>query len=160
MPAAAPDAAPGAGTPQTLGAAPVVGAQAPDFTLANIAGEQVSLSDARGGPVLINFWATWCGPCRVEMPLIEARYQAHKAAGLRVYAVDFDEPQDIVADFARAFNLSFDVLLDPGGTVNDLYRVQAYPTSYFVGSDGRIQVVHIGQMTASQMDEYLAKVLP
>jgi thiol-disulfide isomerase/thioredoxin len=151
--------APGAGTPEVLGAAPVVGATAPEFTLTDIRGEPVSLSSTLRQPVLINFWATWCGPCRVEMPLIEAQYQANKDKGFRVYAVDFDEPQEVVADFVSAFGLTFDVLLDPGGLVNDLYKVQAYPTSYFVGADGVIKVVHIGQMTETQLDDYMTRLL-
>jgi peroxiredoxin len=149
-----------AGTPQALGPAPVSGAPAPDFGLQDLAGNTVKLADAKGHPALINFWATWCLPCRDEMPAIEARYQAHKDKGLLVYAVDFDEPAQDVQDFAKAFNLSFHVLLDPGGKVNDQYRILAYPTSFFVDSDGVIQVVHIGSMTPSAMDDYLTKILP
>jgi len=148
------------GTPQTLGAAPVSGAPAPDFSLQDTKGNTVSLADGKGHPVLINFWATWCLPCRAEMPAIEQRFQAHKDAGLLVYAVDFDEPQDMVEDFTKAFGLSFHVLLDPGATVNDLYKVVGYPSSFFVDRDGVIRVVHIGAMTEGQLDDYLSKILP
>lgn len=150
----------GGGTPQVLGAAPVTGAPAPEFSLESLAGEQVSLADARGHPVLINFWATWCGPCRVEMPAIQSRYEMHKDQGLRVYAIDFDEPRELVEDFAKAFGLTFDVLLDPGGQVNNTYKIIGYPTSFFVAADGVIQIVHVGAMTEGQLDEYLVKILP
>lgn len=162
LPASArsPAIAGGPGTPQVIAAAPVVGAPAPDFRLKDLAGETRSVAEARGHPLLINFWATWCGPCRIEMPAIEARYQANKAKGLLVYAVDFDEPQADVADFVKAFNLSFTVLLDPGAKVNDLYQIRGYPTSFFVGGDGVIKVVHIGAMTEGQLDDNLARILP
>ena len=155
-----PRAPSGAGTPQVLGAAPVTGAPAPEFSLESLAGEQVSLADAQGQPLLINFWATWCGPCRVEMPAIQSRYEMHKDQGLRVYAIDFDEPRAPVEDFAKAFGLTFDVLLDPGGQVNNTYKIVGYPTSFFVARDGVIQVMHVGMMTEGQLDEYLAKILP
>ncbi len=159
--ASAPAVAPGAaGTPQPLGAAPVSGAPAPEFGLRDLAGNLVTLADAKGHPLLINFWATWCLPCRDEMPAIETRYQAHKDQGLLVYAIDFDEPARDVEDFVKAFNLSFQVLLDPGGKVNDLYKIIGYPTSFFVDADGVIQVVHVGAMAPSQIDDYLAKILP
>jgi peroxiredoxin len=154
-----PGLASGAGA-QVLGEAPVTGGAAPDFTLTDIAGAPVSLADAAGSPVLINFWATWCGPCRIEMPAIQARYEMHKDAGLRVFAVDFDEGQAEVEDFAKAFGLTFDVLLDPGGEVNNMYRVLGYPSSYFVDAEGIIRVVHVGMMTESQLDDNLAQILP
>ena len=151
---------PGApGTSEVIAAAPVVGAPAPAFDLQDIAGNEVSLASARGHPLLINFWATWCGPCRIEMPAIELRYQANREKGLLVYAIDYDEPQGLVDDFAKAFNLSFNVLLDPGGKVNDLYRIVGYPTSYLVGADGVIKVIHVGAMSEAQLDDALAKVL-
>ncbi|MBI3761233.1 MAG: redoxin domain-containing protein [Chloroflexi bacterium] len=148
------------GTPQVIAPAPVVGAPAPDFHLQDTAGNYHTIADAKGHPLLINFWATWCGPCRVEMPAIEARYQSNQAKGLMVYAVDADEPKPDVEDFARTFKLSFTVLLDPGAKVQDLYQIRGYPTSFFVDGKGVIKVVHIGAMTERQLDDNLAKILP
>jgi len=145
--------------PDTLEVAPVVGARAPDFALQRIDGQSLSLKDYRGSPVLINFWATWCGPCRIEMPFIQQRYESFGGEdGLKVLAVDFDEPQPDVAAFAESFSLTFDVLLDPGGEVQALYRIRGYPSSFFVDRDGVIQVQHIGVMTEGQLDEYLEKI--
>lgn len=141
-------------------AAPVTGSAAPDFTLTNIHNKKVTLSKLKGQPVLINFWATWCGPCRIEMPAIEAAYQQHKDEGFVVLAVDADEPLKDVAEFVGDLGLTFEILMDPGLTVNDRYRVRAYPTSYFVGRDGTIVALQIGTMTESQLEENLAKILP
>jgi peroxiredoxin len=143
------------GAADNLASEPVKGALAPDFELTDLEGNQIRLSDLRGSPLLINFWATWCGPCRIEMPAIEARYQRYKDQGFRVLAVDFDEPADIVAEFRDELGLSFDILLDPGAKVQQLYRVRGYPSSYFVDRDGFITIVHIGLMTEGQLDDYL-----
>jgi cytochrome c biogenesis protein CcmG/thiol:disulfide interchange protein DsbE len=139
--------------------APMTGAPAPDFTLMNISGTEVSLKDLKGKPVLINYWATWCVPCKDEMPAIEAAYQEHKDTGLTVLAVDADEGLTEVTSFVTSLDISFEVLMDPGSTVNELYRVRAYPTSFFVGRDGTIMAMQIGVMNEAQLAEHLAKIL-
>jgi peroxiredoxin len=136
--------------------APLEGAAAPDFSLKAIDGRTYRLSELRGTPVLINFWATWCEPCRLEMPAIEARYQRYGEAGFKVLAVDFDEPAGDVAAFGQDLQLTFPLLLDPGGSVQRMYRVRGYPTSFFVDSQGVVQVVQIGVMTEGQLDRNLA----
>ncbi len=108
--------------------------------------------------MLINFWATWCGPCRIEMPALQARYDALRDEGFTVLAVDFDEPEDDVRAFRDELDLSFPMLLDPGARVQELYRVRGYPSSFFVDREGVIRVVHIGLMTEGQIDDYLAQV--
>jgi thiol-disulfide isomerase/thioredoxin len=115
----------------------------------------MSLVDLRGQVVLINFWATWCGPCKLEMPAIQARYND---GGFAVLAVDFDEPADRVQAFVNDLDLSFSILLDPGGVVQELYRVRGYPTTFFVDADGIIRVLHIGEMSEEILDQYLAQM--
>ncbi len=136
---------------------PEKGAPAPDFTLQDLQGRQLTLSDLRGSFVLVNFWATWCGPCRVEMPALQSRFERY-SPDLRVVAVNFDEPQDTVQAFADELGLTFDILLDPGAKVQDLYRIRGYPTSIFVDREGIIQIVHIGLMTEKQLDAYLREL--
>jgi peroxiredoxin len=138
--------------------APVQGALAPDFSLLDLNGEQVTLSELRGHPILINLWATWCAPCRIEMPHIQGRFERYADDGLLVLAVDFDEPADQVAAFRDELGLTFDILLDPGGEIQQLYRNRSYPSSFFVDENGVIQVQHIGIMTEGQLDENLAAI--
>jgi peroxiredoxin len=135
----------------------VQGAAAPDFTLQSLGGEMVRLSDFKGHPILINFWATWCGPCRLEMPAISARYEQYMPE-LIVLAVDFAENENQVAAFTDELGLAFDPLLDPPGAVSDLYLVRHYPTSFFVDKEGVIQAVHIGFMTEDKLDELLGLI--
>lgn len=145
----------GSGTPL---AGPFVGAQAPDFTSVTVDGERISLKDFQGQIVVLNFWATWCLPCREEMPALEARYEKYKHLGFVILAIDFDEPSEVVRSFRDEFGLTFPVLLDPGAEIQKLYRVRGYPTSYFVDRDGTIQVQHIGVMIEDQLDGYLKQL--
>ncbi len=155
--AGAPAAAPLSAT-ATVGApapAPVVGAPAPNFSLQTLDGQTVSLADFRGRTVLVNFWATWCGPCEAEMPAIQDRYQTFQTSGLTVLAVNLAEPAADVRAFVERLGLSFTILLDPAETVFDQYRVQGYPTSFFVDPEGVIQNLRIGYMADDQLDHYL-----
>lgn len=140
----------------------VVGQPAPDVTLKTLAGDLVSLTDFRGQPVLINFWATWCAPCRLEMPSLVQAYEAHKADGFVILAVNLTA-QDSIADvqaFVEEFKMTFPVLLDETGEVADiLYQLRGLPTSVFVDRDGRIARVHIGVMTGEQVAEFVEEIV-
>jgi len=140
--------------------APITGAPAPDFTLTTSNGKIVALSSLKGQPVIINFWATWCGPCKTEMPAIQAAYQKHLSDKLQVLAVDAGEEQKDVQAFGGALGLTFDLVLDPGNSVNDLYQVRAYPSTFFIGSDGKVAALQIGALTDAQLAEGLAKIIP
>ena len=148
-----------AGEPPAPGAAlvPVVGAPAPDFTLAAIDGVSYTLSELRGQVVVLNFWATWCTPCRIEMPMLQARYERDRENGLIVLGVNFDEPAADVRLFGQELELSFPLLLDPGAGVQRLYRVRGYPSTFVVDREGKLVAEHIGLMSESQFDEYLAQ---
>jgi len=126
---------------------------APDFELSDLNGNQVRLSDFSGRPVLINFWATWCGPCEVEMPIIEAAFQAHGKDGLAVLAIAVDDSPASVQRFFDERELSFHPLLDDG-TVSRVYQVFGLPTSYFVAADGKIAAVHMGLLTEDRFEAY------
>ena len=139
------------------------GSLAPDFTLRNLAGDPVKLSDLRGRPVLINFWASWCGPCRLEMPDLVRAYTAHKAEGFVILAVNptFEDTLPEVKAFVKEFNMTFPVLLDETGEVtNQLYRLRGLPTSVFVNRAGRITRIHLGAMTNQQITEFVGEIQP
>lgn len=133
---------------------------APDFTAQTMDGEQVRLSDLKGQGVLINFWASWCKPCKDEMPAIERRYQKHKEKGLTVLAVNVGESPLTVQGFVRGFDLSFPILLDPEKEVTKLYNIGPLPASLFIDPDGKIYRKVTGQMSETFIEQNVIKVLP
>lgn len=137
--------------------APQAGSLAPDFELKTLSGQSVHLKDLRGHPVLINFWATWCTPCIQEMPMIETRYQKY-SPDLVVLGVNYGEPESDVRSFVKTSGVTFDILLDNGQKIQELYRVRGYPTTFVVDSSGRVRAVQLGVMSESQLDGFLKKV--
>lgn len=126
--------------------APREGFLAPDFSLQTPEGETVSLSELRGQAVLVNLWATWCPPCRAEMPAIQKLYDEYKDQGFMVLAVNMtyqDNPQSVLP-FTRENNLTFPVLLEETGEMARKYELRSLPSSFFVNRDGIIQEVVIG----------------
>ncbi len=139
-------AAPGGGTSAGGIPAPQAGFLAPNFTLDTLDGGTVTLSNLRGQVVLLNIWASWCPPCRAEMPAMQRVWEEYQEQGVVVLAVN-STGQDTPAD-AQAFvsenGLTFPIPLDTGGEVTRLYRVSSLPTSFFIGADGVIREVVIG----------------
>jgi len=118
------------------------GVAAPDFTLETLDGKSVTLSDLKGKVVLLNVWATWCAPCREEMPAIQQAYDAYKDAGLEVLGVNLRENNITVKGFANEFKLTFPILLDKEAKVGvDLYKVVPIPTSFFIDKDGVLREI-------------------
>ena len=136
-----------------------VGEPAPDFTLVDLDGNQVSLSDFRGETVFINFWATWCAPCRAEMPEMEAVYQEYKDKGLVVIGVDIRETKEQVLQYIQEGGYSWIFVLDATGEVTTNYRVTGIPTSFFIDREGIIQAVNVGAMTKRAMETNLATAM-
>lgn len=129
-----------------LAAAPQAGFPAPDFTLKTAEGETYTLSALKGQAVLINVWATWCPPCKAEMPAIEKMYNEYKDQGFTVLAINStfqDDPLQI-KPFTEEYNLSFPVLLDETSDISRAYQVRSLPSSYFVNRHGMITEVVIG----------------
>jgi cytochrome c biogenesis protein CcmG, thiol:disulfide interchange protein DsbE len=138
----------------------MVGQPAPPFRLDTPAGKAMALADLRGRPVLVNFFATWCGPCRAEMPLLQQAWERHKAAGLTILAVDVQEPPAQVTPYLRDLALSFPAVLDRDGAIADRYQVGTLPTSYLVGRDGRIAGAKVGFFpSAAALEQDLAQIL-
>ncbi len=126
--------------------APQEGFLAPEFTLETIEGDSVSLHDFRGKVIVLNFWATWCPPCREEMPALQSMYEKYREEGMVVLAVDLtaqDTTEDVQAFIAKN-SLTFPVLMDVSATVARAYRAQALPTTFFIGKDGTIQKIIVG----------------
>lgn len=132
------------------------GAPAPDFAVVLENGHFLRLSDLQGRPVVINFWATWCGPCRLEMP--ELMRAATTEPNLVMLAVNVQEAQTTVAPFAEEFVMTTPVVIDPEGVVQRLYEVRGLPTTVFIDKDGRIDAVYAGALTPTALEARLASI--
>ena len=119
---------------------------APDFSLPTGQGNVITLSDLRGRPVLINIWASWCRPCRAEMPAIQEVYAAYQDKGFIVLGVNAtqQDSQDAALAFAQEMGLTFPILLDQAGEVTRLYETRAFPTSFFIDEQGIVREVVVG----------------
>ena len=122
------------------------GTLAPEFSLRTLLGETVSLSDFRGQAVLITLWATWCPPCKEEMPTLQRLYREYREQGLVVLGVNVTAQDDpmAISPFVEHFGLTFPILLDEQADVSAAYSLRSLPTSYFIDRDGRIHEVVIG----------------
>lgn len=128
-------------------AAPQKGFLAPDFSLPQMESESaVTLSDLRGRVIVVNFWASWCPPCKAEMPAMQKIYTAYQSQGLIVLAVNstVQDSQNSAADFAKQNNLTFPILLDLNGKATRQYAIRSLPTTFFIDRDGVIREIVIG----------------
>jgi len=138
-----------------------VGNLAPDFQLDSLDGQTVSLSDLGGKPVLINFWATWCSPCRIEMPYRQQVYNGWSDKGLVLLAINTGESSSKVGEFVQNHNLSFSVLLDTKQDVAQKYNIRGIPTTFFIDKDGIIQARKVGGFSSvAEIESHLSKILP
>lgn len=132
---------------------------APDFTLDTLNGESIRLADLRGDVVLINIWASWCAPCRAEMPMIQAAAQRYADQDLHILAVNQAENPQTVQQFLQKHGLSFGALLDRDGSVSHQYHARALPATFFVDRNGIIRTVYYGQLTNSVLNGTLEQLL-
>ena len=116
----------------------------PDLTLDTLDGGKFKLSDQIGKPVVVNFWATWCPPCRAEFPALEDVYKNNRDKGLVVVGVDVAESPEVVAKFVSEAGVTFPIALDVSGEATELYRIEGMPTTFFIGRDGKIKDTVIG----------------
>jgi len=144
-------------------AAQVPGSAAPDFTLKTLAGDSATLSHFQGRPVFVNFWATWCKPCRAEMAEIASAYRAHVNDGLQVFAIDLTDQERKLNDvrkFVDELQMPFPVLLDEKGRVRKRYALRGVPTSVFIDARGVVRLVNPGPITSETIQRGLAEILP
>jgi peroxiredoxin len=135
------------------------GRVAPDFTLYSPQGQSISLSDYAGQVILVNTWATWCPPCKAEMPTLNAFYEEHQQEGFVVLAVNSREDTDTVKRFIEQNGFSFPVLLDTRAEVMKRYNVLGLPTTFVIDREGFIQYVHTGEISRQQLEEVILPLL-
>ncbi len=140
-----------------------IGRAAPDFLLETPTGGELRLSDLQGQPVLINFWASWCGPCRAEMPELVAAYDRYRDDGLVIVGVNLQEADEKVNEFASEFGMTFPIVIDRDGELRDVWRLggpfDGIPTSYFIDASGVIRSLFYGPMQEAALEERLAEIL-
>ena len=125
---------------------------APDFTLKSRGGENIKLSELRGEVVMLNFWASWCGPCRQEMPLLDGLYRRYKAMGFRLLGVNVDEDSAAARALLDEIPVSFTILFDPRNRLADRYAIEAMPTTILIDRDGRRRYTHLGYVPGTEQD--------
>ncbi len=136
-----------------------VGNPAPDFALADLDGNPVRLADLRGRPVVLNFWASWCGPCVEEFPLLRQAAEEHAEAGLAIVGVVFRDRSEAARDFMLRNGGSWPAAMDPGERVADAYGILGPPETYFIARDGTIAARQFGPVDADSLEAQLATIL-
>jgi peroxiredoxin len=142
----------------------VLGKAAPDFTLLNPRGESVNLSDFQGSWLVLNFWATWCPPCKEEMPLLEQLHRGEITLaqsvpqGVRVLAISYDEKPETVAEFIETYGLSLPTAIDTDAKISNRYIVGQLPVTFFIRPDGVVWQRQMGKVTPELLDRYLTEM--
>ncbi len=132
---------------------------APTLSLENINGNVEALTDYRDKIVLVNNWATWCPPCKAEMPTLVEYYQAHAGEGFVIVSIDAGESKQTVQKFAEQYGMTFPVWLDPQGAAMDAFKNQSLPSSYVIDRTGTIRVMWVGEINRAMLEKYVTPVI-
>jgi peroxiredoxin len=130
-----------------------------EFTLGVLDGDPIALADYEGEVIIMNFWATWCPPCRAEMPGINNFYEAYKDEGLIVLAINEEESEEQVRPFIQLNNFTFPILLDSQGRVAQQYSTRSFPTTFIIDREGVIQHVQTGVISERELEEIIVPLL-
>ena len=150
----------GAVSGQSLTVPVAVDYEAPELTLSDLEGVEHSLADYRGQVVLVNLWATWCPPCKAEMPTLDAYYQAHQADGFVTLAINDGDPTDDVAQFAQDYKLTFPVLLDPTYEASErAFKSLNLPSSFVIDREGQIRLRWVGEIDRAALEKYVTPLI-
>lgn len=132
---------------------------APELPLQDLAGKPVSLADYRGSVVMVNLWATWCPPCKEEMPTLETFYKAHKNDGFVLIAINQEETRDVVTPFVKEFGLTFPVWLDEKYLAERMFKTENLPSSYVIDRKGIVRLMWIGAISKTKLEQYVTSVI-
>ena len=133
---------------------------APELELTATDGQQYSLTDYHGSVVLVNIWATWCPPCKAEMPTLEAYYQAHQVDGFTTIAVNDGDPEDAVEAFVRDYGLSFPIWLDPTYKATDeAFKTRNLPSSFVIDREGNVRLRWVGEIDRDSLEKYVTPLI-
>lgn len=137
-----------------------VGDKAPDFELVDLDGNTHRLSDYKGQGVFLNFWGTWCGPCKTEMPYMEHQYNEFKEKGVQVLAINIAESNLKVESFKDQYGLSFPIAIDKNGSVKEAYNIVPLPTTFLINEEGEIEQIITREMSESEIISLMEGIQP
>ncbi len=137
-----------------------IGDKAPDFVLVDMQGNKHRLSDYRGQGVFLNFWGTWCPPCKKEMPYINNQYLQYKDKGVQVLSIDIQEPKLAVNQFAERYKLDFPIMIDTDKEVMNVYGIDPLPATFLIDKNGDVVKYHTGEMTENMIKDFMEKIKP
>lgn len=141
----------------SLASSDMIGQKAPDFALKSSTGENLRLSEYRGEVVMLNFWATWCGPCRQEMPLLDDLYNRYERVGFKLLGVNIDDNSQRAIDMMKELGVDFPIVFDASKDVSKLYEVNAMPVTVILDREGNVRYVHKGYKPGYE-EKYLNEV--
>ena len=140
--------------------APRSGAMAPPFELVDLQGQTHTLEEFRGHPVVLNFWATWCPPCKAEMPALQSVYEKYSEDGLVLIGINVQENPAVIQQFIDDYGLTFPVFLDSTANTSRAYQQEAFPSTYFIDRDGRVaETAFGGPMSEGFIESNVRKIM-